>query len=192
MVEKKSIQGTRTEHNLMAAFAGESQARNRYTFSADAARKEGFEQIAAIFEETAGNERAHAERYFSFLERPVTITAEYPAPLGDLKACLESGIAGEHLENTVLYPGFAKVAKEEGFPLVATAFTEITEVEEQHEKRYRKLLKNLLEGKVFKKDTVVKWKCRNCGYVHEGASAPAICPACLYAQKYYELWTEPY
>jgi rubrerythrin len=191
-VEKKSIQGTRTEHNLMAAFAGESQARNRYTFSAEIARKGGFEQIAAIFEETAGNERAHAERYFSFLERPVTITAEYPAPLGDLKACLESGIAGEHLENTVLYPGFAKVAKEEGFPLVATAFTEITEVEEQHEKRYRKLLRNLLEGKVFKKDTVVRWKCRNCGYVHEGITPPSVCPACLYAQKYYEVWTEPY
>ncbi len=189
---EKSIQGTQTEHNLMAAFAGESQARNRYTYSAETARKEGFEQIAAIFEETAWNERAHAERYFSFLERPVTITAEYPAPLGDLKACLESAIAGEHEENTTLYPGFAKVAQEEGFPQIATTFTEISEVEEEHEKRYRKLLANLTEGKVFKKDTVVKWKCRNCGYVHQGESAPATCPACLYEQKYYELWTEPY
>lgn len=189
---EKSIRGTRTEQNLMAAFAGESQARNRYTYSAEVARAEGYEQIAAIFEETAWNERAHAQRFFSFLEGPVTITAEYPAPLGDLEACLESAVAGERHEHTVLYPGFAKVAEEEGFPLVATAFTEIAEVEEEHEKRYRKLLKNLQEGKVFKKDQVVRWKCRNCGYVHEGESAPTTCPACLYPQKYYELWTEPY
>jgi len=188
----KPIGGTRTEHNLMAAFAGESQARNRYTYSAEIARKEGYLQIAALFEETAWNERAHAERYFSFLEHPVTITAEYPAPLGDLKACLESAIAGEHLENTELYPGFARVAKEEGFNQVAKAFTEISEVEEKHEARYRKLLENLVNGTVFKKDEVVRWKCRNCGYVHEGKSAPTVCPACLYPQKFYERWTEPY
>ena len=188
----RSIRGTRTEHNLMAVFAGESQARNRYTYSAEVARVEGYEQMAAVFEETAWNERAHAQRFFSFLEGPVTITAEYPAPLGDLRACLESAIEGEHLENSVLYPGFAKVAQEEGFPLVATAFTEIAEVEEEHEARYRRLLENLQGGTVFKKDTVVRWKCRNCGYVHEGESAPTTCPACLFPQKYYELWTEPY
>ncbi len=189
---ERSIKGTCTEHNLMASFAGESQARNRYTYSAETARKEGYRQISAIFEETAGNERAHAERFFSFLEGPVTITAEYPAPLGDLKACLEMAIAGEHEEATDLYPNFAKVAQEEGFPEVATCFTEIGEVEEEHEKRYRKLLANLTEGKVFKKDTVVRWKCQNCGYVHESTEAPTTCPACLYPQKYYELRPEPY
>ncbi len=189
---EKSIRGTRTEHNLMAAFAGESQARNRYTYSAETARKEGYRQIGAIFEETAWNERAHAERFFSFLEGPVTVNATYPAPLGDLKACLEMAIAGEHEEATELYPTFARVAEEEGFPQIATCFTEIGEVEEEHEKRYSRLLANLTEGKVFKKDKVVRWKCQNCGYVHEGESAPATCPACLYPQKYYELWTEPY
>ena len=189
-----TIKGTQTEKNLLAAFAGESQARNRYTYFASAARKEGLEQIAAIFAETAENEREHAKVFFEFLEGgEVEITAAFPAGvIGDTAANLEAAAAGEHKEWGELYPRFAEVARQEGFEAVATAFTEIGEVEEQHERRYRILLNNVREGKVFKRDTVVRWRCRNCGYVHEGKEAPQVCPACRHPQAYYELAAENY
>jgi len=189
-----SIKGTQTEKNLLAAFAGESQARNRYTYFASVARKAGYEQIAAIFLETAENEREHAKVFFEFLEGgEVEITAAFPAGvIGDTAANLEAAAAGEHKEWGELYPRFAEVARQEGFEAVATAFTEIGEVEEQHERRYRILLENVREGKVFKRDTVVRWRCRNCGYVHEGKEAPEVCPACRHPQAYYELAAENY
>ena len=190
----KSIKGTKTEKNLLASFAGESQARNRYTYFASVAKKAGFEQIAAIFLETADNEKEHAKRYFNCLEGgDVEITATYPAGvIGDIAANLEAAAAGEHLEWTKLYKDAEAVAREEGFEEVADVFKEIAEVEEEHEKRYRKLLKNIKEGKVFKKDSAVKWKCRNCGYVHEGKEAPEECPACAHPQAHYELLCENY
>jgi rubrerythrin len=172
---------TKTEENLWAAFAGESQARNKYTFFAQVAREAGFEQIAAIFEETAENEKAHAERIFKFLKA-----------LGDTKQNLKAGIKGEHYEWTQMYPEFEKVARREGLTEIADFFKEVAEVEEQHEKRYQTLLKNLGNRRVFRKDEVVKWKCRNCGYVHEGTQAPEICPACAHPRSYYELWCENY
>ncbi len=191
---KKDLKGSKTEKNLLTAFAGESQARNRYTFFAEAARKEGYEQIAAIFEETAWNERAHAQREFEFLKGgEVEIQAAYPAGVvGNTKTNLKEAAAGEHYECTQMYPDFEKVAREEGFTEIAVVFKEIGEVEERHEKRYLALLKNVEEGKVFKKDRLVKWKCRNCGYVHEGASAPEKCPACGYPKSFYELLCENY
>jgi len=191
---KKELKGSKTEKNLLTAFAGESQARNRYTFFAEAARKEGYEQIAAIFEETAWNERAHAQREFEFLKGgEVEIQAAYPAGvIGDTKANLKAAAAGERYEWGHMYPEFEKIAREEGFDEIATVLKEIGEVEEQHEKRYLALLKNVTEGKVFKKDRLVKWKCRNCGYVHEGASAPEKCPACGYPKSFYELLCENY
>ncbi|OGC21060.1 rubrerythrin [candidate division WOR-1 bacterium RIFOXYA12_FULL_36_13] len=190
----KNLKGTKTEHNLLASFAGESQARNRYTYFASVAKKAGYEQIAAIFLDTADNEKEHAKRFFRFLQGgEVQITATYPAgAIGDTASNLEAAANGEKLEWTVLYVDAAKIAKEEGFDDIATIFTEIAEVEEQHEKRYRKLLKNVKEGKVFKKDSVVKWRCRNCGYVHEGAEAPKMCPACAHPQAYYEVLAENY
>ncbi len=188
------IKGSKTEQNLLKAFAGESQARNRYTFFASKARKDGFEQIAAIFEETAGNEKEHAEVFFKHLEGgPVEITATYPA--GVIATTAENLLAaaeGEKEEWGVLYPGFAEEAKREGFDDVAESFTEIAEVEEHHELRYRKLLANVEAGRVFRRDTPVKWHCRNCGYVHEGPEAPDECPACKHPQAYYELWVEAY
>ena len=189
-----SIKGTQTEKNVLASFAGESQARNRYTFAASVARKEGYEQIAAIFTDTANNEKEHAEMFFKLLEGgDVEITATYPAGvIGDTVANLEAAAAGEHMEWTILYQSFAEVARKEGLPKVAAIFTEIAEVEEGHEKRYRALLKNMREGKVFEKDQVVKWRCRNCGYIHEGKSAPKVCPACVHPQAYYELLAENY
>jgi rubrerythrin len=191
---KKDLKGSKTEKNLLTAFAGESQARNRYTFFAEAARKEGYEQIAAIFEETAWNERAHAQREFEFLKGgEVEIQAAYPAGVvGNTKTNLKEAAAGEHYECTQMYPDFEKVAREEGFTEIAVVFKEIGEVEERHEKRYLALLKNVEEGKVFKKDRLVKWKCRNCGYMHEGASAPEKCPACGYPKSFYELLCENY
>jgi len=191
---KGSLKGSQTEKNLLAAFAGESQARNRYTFFASAAKKAGYEQIAAIFLETADNEKEHAEVFFKFLEGgDVEITACYPAGvIGDTAANLEAAADGERLEWTTLYQESARVAREEGFGKVAASFTEIAEVEEQHETRYRKLLANLRDGKVFKRDTVVKWKCRNCGYVHEGTEPPDVCPACQHAKAYYEILAENY
>ncbi|MFH1245390.1 MAG: rubrerythrin family protein [Candidatus Omnitrophota bacterium] len=190
----KSIKGTKTEKNLLAAFAGESQARNRYTYFASAAKKAGYEQIAAIFLETAENEKEHAKRFFQLLEGGETeITASYPAgTVQDTRQNLEAAAAGENLEWTKLYKEAEKTAREEGFAEAASRFKEIAEVEEEHEKRYRKLARNLKEGKVFKKDTVVKWKCRNCGYVHEGKEAPEKCPACAHPQAYYELFCENY
>ncbi len=190
----ESIKGTRTEKNLLASFAGESQARNRYTYFASVAKKAGFEQIAAIFLETAGNEKEHAERFFKLLEgEDVEITASYPAGvIGDTAANLRAAAAGEKLEWGKLYKEAEETAREEGFEEIAVQFKEIAEVEEQHEKRYRKLLENVEENKVFKKDTVVRWKCRNCGYVHEGKEAPGKCPACAHPQAYYELLSENY
>jgi len=190
----KSIKGTKTEKNLLASFAGESQARNRYTYFSSVARKAGFEQISAIFLETAENEREHAKRFFKLLEGgELEIVAAYPAGIiSDTAANLEAAAAGEHLEWTKLYKEAGEVAAKEGFPEIAKQFQEIAEVEAEHEKRYRKLLKNVREGKVFKKETVVKWKCRNCGYVSEGIEAPTKCPACDHAQAYYELMAENY
>lgn len=191
---EKSNKGTRTEKNLLAAFAGESQARNRYTYFAGVARKAGFEQIAALFLDTADNEKEHAKRFFKHLEGgEVEIQAVYPAGvIGDTAQNLEAAADGENLEWTKLYREAAEVADEEGFPAVATLFREIAEVEAEHEKRYRKLLANVRDGKVFKKDAVVKWRCRNCGYVHEGKEAPKECPSCAHPQAYFELLAENY
>ncbi|MDP3789230.1 MAG: rubrerythrin family protein [Candidatus Omnitrophota bacterium] len=190
----KSIKGTKTEKNLLAAFAGESQARNRYTYFASVARNAGYEQISAIFLETADNEKEHAKRFFKLLEGgDVEITAAYPAGIiADTPKNLEAAAAGEHLEWTKLYKEGEDMARKEGFEEAAKQFKEIAEVEVEHEKRYRKLLSNIKEGKVFKKDAVVKWKCRNCGYLHEGKEAPKECPACAHPQAYYELAAENY
>lgn len=189
-----SVKGTKTEQNLLKAFAGESQARNRYTFFASRAKKEGFEQISAIFLETADNEKEHAKVFFNYLEGGMTeITATYPAgKIGTTAENLLAAADGEKEEWGVLYPDFSSVAEEEGFPDIATSFREIAEVEEHHELRYRKLLDNVKNDRVFKRDTVVKWHCRNCGYIHEGTSAPDKCPACNHARAYYELWSEMY
>lgn len=184
-----SIKGTKTEKNLLAAFAGESQARNRYTYFASVAKKEGYEQIAAIFQETADNEKEHAKRFFKFLEGgDVEITGVFPAGvIGDTKANLLAAANGEHHEHTAMYPEFAKIAEQEGFPVIAAVFRFIASVEKHHEERYRALLQNIENGKVFKKDDVTKWKCRNCGYVHDGKSAPEKCPACDHPQAFFEL-----
>lgn len=189
-----SIRGTRTEQNLLKAFAGESQARNRYTFFASAAKKEGFEQISALFLETADNEKEHAKVFFKYLEGgPAEITATYPAgKIGTTAENLLAAADGELEEWGTLYPEFARIAAEEGFADVAESFKQIGEVEAHHEARYRKLLDNVNGFKVFKKDGVVFWKCRNCGYVYEGAEAPLECPACKHPQAYYEVWVENY
>ena len=186
---KKSVKGTLTEKNLLAAFAGESQARNRYTYFASAARKEGYEQIAHIFLETADNEKEHAKVFFKHLEGgEVVITAGYPAGvIGDTKSNLEAAAAGEKMEWTTLYADFAKTAKAEGFPDVARSFEQIAKVEKFHEARYRKLISNIKDTAVFKKGKKVKWHCLNCGYVLEGESAPKACPACLHPQSYFEV-----
>ena len=190
----KSLKGTKTEKNLLISFAGESQARNRYTYFASVARKAGLEQISAIFLETADNEKEHAKRFFKFLEGgDVEITAVYPAGvIGNTAENLLAAANGEKLEWSKLYLDGENIARQEGFDEIAKVFKEIGEVEEKHEKRYRTLLNNVKEGKVFKKDKVVKWKCRNCGYVHEGAEAPKECPACAHPQAYYELLCENY
>ena len=190
----KSIKGTKTEKNLLAAFAGESQARNRYTYFASAARKEGFEQIANIFLETAENEKEHAKIFFKHLEGgDVEIMAAYPAGvIGDTKSNLEAAAAGENMEWTTLYANFAKIAREEGFLEVAISFEQISKVEKFHESRYRKLIANIASKEVFKKKTTVKWHCTNCGYVHEGPEAPKECPACKHPQSYYEILAENY
>ncbi|MEL0081724.1 MAG: rubrerythrin family protein [Gammaproteobacteria bacterium] len=188
----KDIRGTETEKNLMTAFAGESQARNRYTFYAGAARKEGLRQIAEIFEETANQEREHAKRFFKFLQGgAVEITATFPAEqVGSTFDNLEAAAAGENEEWSEMYPEFARVAREEGFNAVANAFESICVAEKQHEKRYRDLAENLRLGRVFKRDGVVTWRCINCGYLHEAADAPDICPACLHPQAHFELLGE--
>ncbi len=189
-----SVKGTQTEKNLLAAFAGESQARNRYTYFASVARQAGLEQIAAIFLDTADNEKEHARLFFDQLEGgDAEIAAAYPAGVvGDTAANLAAAAAGENLEWTTIYRNFQGMARQEGLTQVANLFKEVAEVEEQHEKRYRKLLENVRSGKVFQKDTVAKWRCRNCGYVHEGKSAPKVCPACKHPQAYYELLAENY
>jgi rubrerythrin len=183
------IKGTETEKNLLKAFAGESQARNRYTYFAGVARKEGYKQIEALFMETADNEREHAKRFFKFLEGgDLEINAAYPAgKIGTTLENLKASAAGENEEWTKLYPAFAETAKKEGFPEVAAAFTMIATVEKEHEERYRKLAANIEEGTVFKKEGAVRWKCRNCGYVHDGPGAPEKCPACLHPQAHFEL-----
>ncbi|MBN2210672.1 MAG: rubrerythrin family protein [Sedimentisphaerales bacterium] len=184
-----SIKGTKTEKNVLAAFAGESQARNRYTYFASAARKEGYEQIAAIFEETANQEKEHAKRFFKFLEGgEVEIVAAYPAGIiADTAANLAHAAEGEKLEYTSLYPGFASVAEGEGLKDVATAFRMIVKAEERHHFRYIALMNNVKEKKVFQRPQPVRWTCRNCGYVHEGTTPPNQCPACLHHQAYFEL-----
>lgn len=185
----KSLKGTKTEQNLLKAFAGESQARMRYDYFAKQAKKEGLEQIAAIFDETAVNEKEHAKRFFKFLEGgAVEITAMYPAgKIGTTLENLKASAEGENEEWTELYPEFAKIAEEEGFQEVATAFKMIAKVEAEHEKRYRTLYQNLEEGRVFERNGKIYWKCRNCGYVHEGEKAPKMCPACLHPQSYFEI-----
>lgn len=188
------LKGSETEKNLLKAFAGESQARNRYTYFASAARNEGFEQIKGIFEETAENEKEHAKIFFKYLEGgDAEIIASYPAgKIGKTEENLLEAANGEKLEWGTLYPEFEKIAREEGFQEIADSFKEIAEVEEKHEKRYRKLLDNVKKGIVFKRDKIVRWKCRNCGYVHTGASAPDKCPACQHPQAFYELFVENY
>jgi len=189
-----SIKDTKTEQNLLKSFAGESQARNRYTYFASVAKKEGFEQISAIFLETAENEREHAKVFFKYLEGgDLEITATYPAgKIGTTAENLAAAAAGERMEWGTIYPDFAAVAESEGFADIATSYREIAEVEAHHEDRYNRLLANVSGGTVFKKSAPTKWICRNCGYVFEGAEAPAICPACKHPQSYYELLCEPY
>jgi rubrerythrin len=188
------LKGSETEKNLLKAFAGESQARNRYSYFASVAKKEGYKQIEAIFLETAENEKEHAEIFFKYLEGgDLMISADYPAgKIGTTEENLLAAAMGEKMEWGTLYPEFEKIAREEGFEAIAISFKEIGEVEEYHEKRYLKLLENIKKGNVFKKDSVVKWKCRNCGYVHEGEEAPLVCPACKHKREYYEIWVENY
>ncbi len=187
-----SVKGTQTERNLLSAFAGESQARNRYTYFASVARKEGFRQISEIFEETANQEKEHAKRLFKFLEGgEVEISAAFPAGvIGSTAENLQAAAAGENYEWTDMYPSFAKTAREEGFEDIAKVFEAIAVAERQHERRYRGLLANVQAGTVFKKDKPVKWRCLNCGYVHEGTEAPEECPACAHPQAHFELLAE--
>lgn len=189
-----TLHGSKTEQNLLKAFAGESQARNRYDYFASQARKEGLQQIAAIFDETAMNEREHAKRFFGFLEgHMVEITATYPAgKVGTTLENLKAAAEGEKEEWTLLYPEFARIAEEEGFKEVAAAFKLIARAEKAHQERYEKLFENLDAGRVFERDGVVVWKCRNCGYLHEGKKAPTMCPACLHPQSFFELKEENY
>ncbi len=193
----KSLKGTKTAKNLMKAFAGESQARNRYTYYASRARKDGYVQISNIFTETANNEKEHAKRFFKFLNESlkgetIEITASYPVMLGDTKENLLAAANGEKEEWSELYPAFADVAEEEGFSEIATVFREVAEAEERHEIRYRKLLDNIENEKVFEKDEVVEWKCNNCGYIHRGKSAPKVCPACAHSRDHFEVFVETY
>ena len=188
----KDLKGSKTEKNVLTAFAGESQARNRYTYFASEARKKCYIQIADIFEETANQEKEHAKRLFKFLEGgQVEIKAAYPAGvIGSVDEDLKAAAAGEHDEWTEMYPGFARIAHEEGFEEIAKAFESFAVAEKQHEKRYLGLLANVEAGTVFKKDKPVVWRCRNCGYLHEGEEAPDVCPACLHEQGYFELLAE--
>jgi rubrerythrin len=187
-----NLKGSKTEQNLLKAFAGESQARNRYTYFAGAARNEGFMQIADIFEETANQEKEHAKRFFKFLEGgDVEIVAAFPAGvIGTTAQNLAAAAGGEKFEWSTMYPGFAKVAREEGFEAVAKVFEFISVAEKQHENRYRGLLANVEAGTVFKKDKKIVWRCRNCGYLHEGTEAPESCPACAHPKAYFEMLGE--
>lgn len=188
----KSLKGTKTEKNVLTAFAGESQARNRYTYFASKAKKEGYEQIHGIFLETADNEKEHAERLFKFLEGgEAEVKAAFPAGvIGDTKDNLKEAAAGENYEHSFMYPEFAKIADEEGFSELADAMRSIAVAEKQHEKRYLGLLENIINNKVLKRDKVVKWKCRNCGYIYEGNEPPDECPACAHPKAYYEILAE--
>lgn len=190
----KSIKGTKTEQNLLKAFAGESQARMRYDYFAKQAKKEGLEQIAFLFEETALNEKEHAKMFFKYLEGGMTeITASYPAgKIGNTMENLQAAAEGENEEWTDLYPKFADIAEEEGFKKVANTFRMIAKVEKEHEERYRKLYDNLEAGMVFEREDKIYWKCRNCGYVHEGKKAPKTCPACEHPQSYFEIKEKNY
>lgn len=193
----KTLKGTKTAENLMKSFAGESQARNRYTYYSSVAKKEGYVQIANIFLETADNEKEHAKRFFKFLSESlngeeVEINATYPVGLSDTKANLLSAANGENEEWSDLYPAFAKVAQEEGFTDIAFVYRKISEVEKHHEERYRQLLSNIENNTVFNKDESVIWKCSNCGYIFEGKSAPKLCPACAHPQAYFEILSEKY
>jgi rubrerythrin len=191
---EKSIKGTKTEQNLLKAFAGESQARNRYEFFAKVAKNEGYEQIAELFMKTAAQEQQHAKRFFKFLEGgDVEITAMYPAgKIGTTAENLKAAAMGENEEWTALYPDFAEVAREEGFTQVAVAFKMIAKVEAEHENRFLALLKNVEEEAVFVKEETQRWECRNCGYTHEGLKAPEACPACLHPKAYFEVKAENY
>jgi len=188
------LKGSQTEKNLLTAFAGESQARNRYTYFASQAKKDGFVQISSVFEETANQEKEHAKRLFKFLEGgEVEVTAAFPAGvIGTTLENLKASAAGENYEHTEMYPGFAKTAKEEGFDDIAVVFESIAVAEKQHEKRYNDLAANIEAGSVFKRDTEVVWRCRNCGYLHVGKEAPEECPACAHPQAYFELLGENY
>ena len=190
----KSIKGTKTEQNLLKSFAGESQARSRYTFFASVAKKEGFEQIAGVFMETAEQEKEHAKKFFKYLEGGmVEITSAYPAGvIGTTAENLKAAAEGENEEWVDLYPEFAKVADEEGFPLIAATFRNVAKVEAEHEARYRKLLARVEANKVFERDEEIEWQCRNCGYVHKGKTAPQSCPACAHPQAYFEPKKENY
>jgi len=187
-----SLKVTQTEKNLLTAFAGESQARNRYTYFASKAKKEGYVQISDIFTETANQEKEHAKRFFKFLEGgEIEIAAAFPAGvIGSTLENLKAAAAGEHYEHSEMYPGFAKVARQEGFNEIAEVFEAISVAEKQHEKRYNDLAANIDAGKVFKKDHPVTWRCRNCGYLHEGEEAPELCPACAHPQDHFELLGE--
>lgn len=189
-----NLKGTRTEKNLLTAFAGESQARNRYTYFASQARKDGYEQMAWIFQETAEQEKEHAKRFFEFLQGgDVEVVAAFPAgKIGSTLENLLAAAAGENYEHTTMYPGFAQVAREEGFETVARVFEAVSVAEKQHEKRYRDLARNIEKGWVFRRNQPVVWRCRNCGYLHEGPEAPETCPACAHPRSYYELLGENY
>jgi rubrerythrin len=191
---EKSLKGTQTEKNLLKAFAGESQAKNRYEFAAKVAKDEGYEQIAAIFAETALQEQSHAKQFFRFLEGGMLeITASYPAgKTGKTTENLEAAAEGEHEEWSDLYPGFARIAEKEGFPAIAAKFKSISVAEKGHEERYRKLLGNLMGNKVFEKDEKVFWYCRKCGYIHFGTKALKNCPACNHPEAYFEILAENY
>ena len=188
------LKGSKTERNILTAFAGESQARNRYTYFASTAKSEGFVQIADIFEETANQEREHAKRLFKLLQGgAVEIQASFPAGvIGTTAQNLKAAAEGEHEEWQHMYPSFATIAEEEGFPQIASIFRAIAVAEKQHEKRYLALLKNVESGTVFKKSQSVVWRCRNCGYLHEGVEAPTVCPACAHPQAHFELLGENY
>lgn len=192
-----SLKGTKTAVNLMKSFAGESQARMRYTYYASQAKKDGYVQISNIFTETADNEKEHAKRFYKFLRdelegEVVEITGEFPIVYAGTMANLKAAIEGENEEHTNMYPEFAKIAAEEGFMEISNVFTEVSEVEERHERRFLKLLVNIESNHVFQKDEVVEWKCNNCGYIHTGKSAPNVCPACDHPQAHFELFMETY
>lgn len=194
----KNLKGSKTAENLMKSFAGESQARMRYTYYSSIAKKQGYVQIANIFLETAEQEKEHAKRFYKFLkddfaDEAIEITADFPVALHeDTLKNLQAAARGENEEWTDLYPKFADIAEEEGYPEIAFVYRKIAEVEERHEIRYNKLAKNIEEGKVFKKDEVTLWKCNNCGYIYEGQEAPLACPACAHPQSYFEVFKETY